>query len=1143
MPDYLRMDLGDLVRHLSGKGSVAARREAPPAVWVQEANSQDARLRVVPGEKSVEFFSLITGQRLFSLPSAITGPPVTSTESADRGHRQVVVTVPLEGGKTVRVTYQCPPEVEPSGVETTRASHARVPPESSMVEFLLTRDEHEFRYMFEFPEELPVHGFEAVDDRRPVFRTTPPVAQMAAFLRAMTQHRRSTMTCLEDIARQAGTEATRAQVASLPFGRGHEFASPRLQALEETLKRSGRIIHPAVLAAMAIFVELEWGSLQLEPFEVSARACWHVARHFNVDPSPTLWLEQFAESPDYAEDEALRQAMKRSATARTHLDILSDLGREAKSQRVAAFVEAMRPRLEGGQFQVNDEQVALGGLLAASGTPVHGNTLTALCLFVDVEVGVLTPLAYDKLVVAGDRVDTSMYAMVAVAGAFDLGLRGFAQEQASESALKSLLQLAGGQLMARFLKPGQDGFWWEYLSAAEDVRKVVAEGLGFTGHVLGKFALIDQLGERDLNVFLRAGKPMMACFSADYDRTILWKKLVPEDVADHYTFIRGYTAYSFNRMVMAELASGRPKEPAVVGELDQRGNYQFRYLEDPGELPEGWLGKRVAFPIVDELPDLMYELGQDPLLGRSGKLEEEAHTLQLIHASVGRILKSRPSYLALDEHPEMLDKIQAVARELSVPVIDPGTKDGLLELIKRPGYAEVSLFEPLASAVESSETLELLTLQLLFALCTAHDIELERRFKQYDETRFRQLLRSRLHALLSASAPGIRALAVRLLATSEEIGDRNDRLIAQYELSRARHDEQAEVREAAGEALAQLAMEGAVPLPEMVRVVRHAPRAEAAPSSAPEETNQDVLKMAAEIREWLAAVPAGDKREELARGVTPEQVSELAEFLVGLNRAVMPDQHIYVLLLEAERLRPLQGAVFDSWKVFALSQGHRLSELVKQKNALELRLEYQDFLVEHGAELARKFADEAPFLGGSTGPVRLFHLNPREPFGPWRRKDSSFVEASREDSPLFLALLPSLEELPRVLKVDRAGGQALVDLESHLASFTTERLIEPWQAEVFQPTRNRFAPFLQRMGLDRRQLAHEEDFEDFEALLELLHGDALDPVEEAADEEPAGPSFKDLVQSLSQSFDLPRSHHKQVINILLDVGVQSVYDL
>ncbi len=1176
--------LGSLVRKLRGKSAPETHAESPESVWTRESVSKEARLRVVPGTDRVEFFSLITGERLFGLPASLTGPPVKSTESADRGQRQVVLSVPLPGNRSVRVTFQSPPEVEPEEVETARASQARVPPDSSMVEFLLTREEHEFRYVFEFPEGLSVQDFEPVPDRRPVFRTVPPVAQMAAFLRAMTQHRRSALACLEDVARSSGSPRTREQVAVLTglYPRSHEFSSERIQSLEKLLRRSGRIVHPAVLAALTIFVELVQGRLIPEglepggPLEVSAQACYQVARHFNVEPSSTLWEELFGQPPEGSIDEGLREALRKSSTSRTHLDILSDLARESKSQRVAAFVDSVRPRLPQGQFQVNDEQVALGSLLASSGIPVHGNTLTALCLFVDIEVGVLSQLAFDRLIESGDRVDTSMYAMVAVAGAFDLGLRGFSLEQATEDGLKSLLQLAGGRLMARFVKSGQEGFWWEYLGSAAEVTRPAREGLTFTGHVLGRFAVIDQLNERDLEVFNRAGRPMMACFSADYDRTILWKKLGDEEPSEQgkFTFIKGFTAFSFSRMVMAGLESGRPRGPAVIGELDARGNYCYRFLEDPTELPEVWSGKQVAFPEVERLPELMYELGQDPLLGRSEALLEEARTLEQIHSAVGRILSARPTYLSLTEQPELLSNLQQLARSpalagITSGVLDGPTREGLVELLSRPQGLKLEVYEPLARAVDTPEELEFLTLHVLFALAVSEEVQLERRFKQYDEARFRQLLRTRLHGLLDSAEPHTRALAVRLMATAEEIRDRNDRLIAQYELSRARQDSDPEVVLGASEALGRLALEQVMPLPQItsVSLSQLVPAVTEPVDILEPPSDQELHEMKSEIRDWLverAGLSEQDKRRpqrELARralgpdGRPDEEVVErLAEFLVALNRAVGIEGHCYFCMLKASRVASIRAAVFDSWRVFALSKGSRLSELVVSTSSVDLRLEYQDFVEVHGAELLEKFGGEAPFLGGSSGPITIYHLNPGERFGTWRRRESSFVEERREESPFFLSLLERLEEMPRILKVERAGGVPLSDLESHLASFTTERVIEPWQAQILQPGRFRFAPFLHRTSLRREQVTDEEDLEDFEALLHLMQGHiprpsvpAAAPVEVSIEapvvEPPAVTSFKELAVSLAQFFDLPKPYQKQVINILLDVGSQSVYDL
>ncbi|MEW6283322.1 MAG: hypothetical protein AB1758_32235, partial [Candidatus Eremiobacterota bacterium] len=232
MPDYLNMDIGDLVRMLRRKGP------APPPAGRTETVSSEARLRVVPNGQRLEFWSLLFDQPLLSIRAQLAGSPSKFSESADRGRVQVVVSIPVQAEgveeQTVRLTYQSPPGVEPGELlEKTRASSARVPPDSTMVEFLFTHGELEFRYIFEFSNRISVDHFEPVIDRRPIFRAIPPVAQMAAFLRAMTQQRRSTATTLEDVVRTAGSGRTRERSTLLlsQFPRNHDFQSPRVQAL------------------------------------------------------------------------------------------------------------------------------------------------------------------------------------------------------------------------------------------------------------------------------------------------------------------------------------------------------------------------------------------------------------------------------------------------------------------------------------------------------------------------------------------------------------------------------------------------------------------------------------------------------------------------------------------------------------------------------------------------------------------------------------------------------------------------------------------------------------------------------------------------------------------------------------------------
>src|SRR5690606_6930943 len=107
---------------------------------------------------------------------------------------------------------------------------------------------------------------------------------------------------------------------------------------------------------------------------------------------------------------------------------------------------------------------------------------------------------------------------------------------------------------------------------------------------------------------------------------------------------------------------------------------------------------------------------------------------------------------------------------------------------------------------------------------------------------------------------------------------------------------------------------------------------------------------------------------------------------------------------------------------------------------------------------------------------------------------SSFVDQVLDESRFFLDLMDVLsrEEDPRnvrVLRLTQAGGLNLEDLESHLAVFTTERIVDPRSVEIFQLNRLRFAPLIHEMAFSRQQVgSEEEDLEELQALLNLFQG-------------------------------------------------------
>lgn len=291
------------------------------------------------------------------------------------------------------------------------------------------------------------------------------MAEMAAFLGELVGGRRDVAATLRSLARAAGSKA------------GLELARQKLtsdsDALRALLKDSK--LRPETAAAFAYLADAELGNASGQGFSDQALAV--VARLFELEH----------DGPEPSSE--LLEKLSGTQKSRSALDVLEDLGHDLDSKRTLAFAEALRPRLPAGHFRVSDEHRALVPLLSSTGYRVNPHTVMGLCLFVDVEVGNISKEHLASLAEAADTFDSSMYAMVATAGAFGLPLVGLAAddpEQEPEEILESLIQVVPDGLLACFHKPGEEGRWWELLKTQDDARRALSLGLDFVGIVLGR---------------------------------------------------------------------------------------------------------------------------------------------------------------------------------------------------------------------------------------------------------------------------------------------------------------------------------------------------------------------------------------------------------------------------------------------------------------------------------------------------------------------------------------------------------------------------------------------------------------------------------------------------------------------------------
>lgn len=1270
MPDekatnYWNMEVGSLVRLLRERRATGAAEEARPVA--EEATSAETRLRIVPREGHLDFYSTLNPRRLFSLKATLTGPIAKFSQGEGAGGRRIVLTIPLgfpDGDRrNVKLTFHAPRGIEPGpALDITRAGQGKLPPDTRLLEFLFTEGEHEFRYVVELDQRIDVHDFEEVVDRRPVFQSVPPVAQMTAFLRTITHQRRSALAILGSL-RGAASPAAERGIATLQglFRPHYEFAHPGVQAIQRLMERAGKAVSPPVLHAFSLFVDLESGLLTPERLEAEAGesglplspvALLMVAEYFGLRISELDWEEQFGflgvplrEVRIQSSSSEVMRALDKlhsQRDQRTPVQILEQIALESNSRRAGSFAQVLKERLPDGKLSLNDEQLAMLALLSASGRKYQANSVVALCLFVDAEVGFLNEADIEQLTRSSETVDTSMYAMVAVAGAFDVPLRGLVIEEGDEEAetpsLCALVEQSQAGLLAGFRMPDQSNHYWRWLRNADDARGALMGEMQFTRMVLGSFGILDQLSEPDLGHLAQAGHDLVANFQSDLDRALVWRRLsrigekewrspATDGHRTAFSFIEGFSAYHFSRLVMAGLENVEPE--ALIGRrnvvavyLDNRENRHYRHLEHVASLEDleppphsghVWKGQIVRFPDVSQLPAIMRELGQEALLGRSEPLSQELRLLEWIHDSLWGILTRLPEYSSLSARPELLERVRkslwsSQASAILTGLMDPRTRDGLSANLKGAAAYDFRLFKPMLEGGAGDEQLEFMGLRLMYEMCRSDVVATEGYFKHYDANRFRSLIHNRLCEMVDSEDPRVRAMAIRLMATADEVPDRSARLVVEYELNRALADPDSKVAKAAAEGLVRLALMDVVPLPEMIELSRivvnekppvRAARAEpeVVEGAIPGMDLDEQRRVDLEIRRWVKDMKIVDARRAAGLPFTNSQgeivdakLLPLVQVVAGLNTACRTDESLqkrrYFCVVPAAELESVRGAVLDSWKVMALSQGKRLAEVVAGASPAEVFLDYRFFVEDHADDLKRELG-ATPYLGGPGQPMTIYQFRPAELVSVFRRRESSFVSQMMEESKFFLDLVDLAErEDPRamrILRVSSAGGTSLAELESHLPVFTTERILDPRTVEIFQLHRLRFAPMIHEMAFSQAQVgSEEEDLEDLQALLDLFqgkkytkrtreasgeleavvaptiapqpepepapepavpppppHGEAL----EGAPPEPDRASIRDLASRLGRSFSLPEELDRQILNMLMAVGRSSLYDL
>lgn len=872
---------------------------------------------------------------------------------------------------------------------------------------------------------------EPVGPREPaaLFPVVPSVGEMASFLRALTRERRSLAGILGNLARGLSSPRAMEWAATLP----RDMAPP------PELSSLGVRVLPNTLAAFALLVDAELGH---EP-SVTPLAVATALEFFGQEPSTWVYDEPLA-SLRAQMPGPLLESLRNLREKRTALDILEDLGRDSGSERVQAWVQELRPRVVSGHFRVNDEQLALEKVLEGAGHPINHHTLMAICLFIDLEVGNLKHDQLEELAASADTIDSSMYAMVATAGAFGLTLAGYAVDEMVDEptpVLTALAEASHGAMLACFRKPGSSGRWWEPLSTAEDCQEAARFGLEFTGLILAHFDQLDDVTDEGLEYLLEDSRRVMACFS-EGDRW-RWRRLERTD-----------SRAGFASRVLAREREYRSGDPVT------------------------WLGGSLDLPDLGMWPPSLVELDVGSLLGWTDSVTREFLGLRRLALALRHVARNPlPGRTSARLNPHLMEPVLEFLLSprgagLLEPVVGGPTREGLVRLIQRDQTVDFLLLRPLARALEQGLPLDWLGPLLMLNLCLNEQVQLGGSVKQYDGARLRQLVFQRSLDRLLSEDPRARLAAAQLLGVRELVTDTNTRLSLEYELGQLLEDPDPEVVRPAAQGLVRLALLEQLPLPSLVEVGSAPMPGQLAEAGGANLSDELLAKYSEDLEAWVGELAEKDELAPLELTFTDAQgrvdavkaaplVTLLASVEEGCRADDTSEARRYFMLSTEEELVSVGLAFARSFSALAENLSRNLADLVLGMKPSDLMLEHQLMLEEVNDKLADRLGGY-PYYGGLGRSIHIHHFKPHDRWGVWWWEPQPPKPHRRRENTLLKQLVEMVRRVDgtsvRLLRLVSTPGLALTGLDTYEPHVITQRRVDPRNLELLLVPQARFIP-------------------------------------------------------------------------------------
>lgn len=1044
-----------------------------------------------------------------------------------------------------------------------KAVYSRIPNSRQGLELDVMFGMEKARYLIDFALGCTVSNLNELDVRDSLLNAVPPINQMVAFLKATSHQRRTILHSLSGFVRHCDIEQVNRVVGFIlkNVNKNEYFMHHSVLSLRDRLQQHGKRVNFNSLAAMCLLTDIYLGKLDEAGLQAYTDNKQSVGISDAACAATGLFLgDSTFEVGDNTDIERGLQFLRDVVGSRSRRTILYDIAEDGGSKISISAVKKLMDTVPEAEINAARDREPLALLLEANGKRIKDDTVAALCLYTDLEIGAISEQNIEQFLPEVYLEEHSAYSLVTVGRNFGLDLRcvRIVSDTPDEAfdTLDVLLKLAKNGVLARFINIENNRYRTFYLKDIEDCRTVYKNSYLFTGQLILELPAAEHVNSAELEEFFKTGKPFMGCFVSE-DRVIRWDIVrsgagaeLPASAVDKYGFIEGCRSYRFDGRVLSTASKCDLDDLSSGGGVitvckDKKGYVKYRYLplgeEEVRAIPDKELtydGSILVLPEIKDLQARIYELDAQELAGLGST--ETPEYLRLIGCMNGvrAALLSEAETVPLKNNIEILDKIRDT-------VLKPDFKNGLVEVLDftsrckltaalgpkgKALRGEINISRTVLEALQNDSLREAAVMMILYAMCQDKNGHLEYFKISWSEELFRNLILEKLFNLIHSESISVKILACRLLGARMFAEAVDAYEAAVYVISSMLNDKQ--VGLVVAMVLARLILNASLEIGdyislgpwERIDIVKEADTA----------ATED---MTSAIEQWLAHPPvSAEDRSVVVSAMAnlrneKNKIRTLCMYSNKLNDSFLREKdnervsRRYIILNRGED-ESCRKRLLTAWKDFFNS-----------RNMAMMRTDY-------GAHVFDIFADFIPDYEKK--------INNRVFLKPQIYEKYSWYKIMVSADPMFakLASFITSEENDEI-----TSRNVPIICRVYDKSFVRDS-IDLGRCEVFCPEANGWLPFMDKRFAISLHLYGEDKmfYENLERMYNTVSNFAANyPQESGSSARAAGgvkskdyyvscQNLRELAEKLAEGFRIPNLR-RQVLDVLLGACAESRYEL